>query len=393
MSTPSKTAGSKASAQPAVHPSRPIVRYRSPGLDLTEVVQGGIHELHLTLRPLPGEKPAIMAERLAALLAEHDAVVVRQEVFGSCAAQQKFLEALQLAAGSVDWPVTAAQGLGCGSDPLAGTHVLAISGTPVQTITHEGEPIGRVFQDAWARHVLLGNLQPDDSSRSKPDQAGQAYQKMAAMLAKAGMNMRQVARTWLFLDDILSWYGPLNAVRTRFYQEQGVFDGLVPASTGVGARNARSSALVAGAWAVEGLNGAFSVSEVASPKQCPAPRYGSSFSRAVVLGSPGLRRLMVSGTASIEPGGASVCRDDVEGQIDLTMQVVRAILVACDMDFAETSRATAYFKNPADVRCFDRWRAASGLQSWPVICAQDDICRDELLFEIELDALRIPDRS
>jgi enamine deaminase RidA (YjgF/YER057c/UK114 family) len=151
--------------------------------------------------------------------------------------------------------------------------------------------------------------------------------------------------------------------------------------------------LVAGAWAAEGTNGAFSVTEIASPKQCPAPRYGSAFSRAVLLASPGLQRLMVSGTASIEPGGASVCCNDVEGQIDLTMQVVRAILVACDMDFAETSRATAYFKKPADARCFEKWREANGLHSWPVICAQDDICRDELLFELELDALRIPDRS
>jgi hypothetical protein len=63
------------------------------------------------------------------------------------------------------------------------------------------------------------------------------------------------------------------------------------------------------------------------------------------------------------------------------------------MDFAETSRATAYFKNASDVKVFERWRAASGLESWPVICAVDDICRDELLFELELDALRIPSRA
>jgi len=357
---------------------------------MTEVAQGGIHELHLTLRPLPGEKPGILAGRLAGLLAEHEAVVVRQELFGSCAAQHKFMDGLRLAAGRVDWPISAIEGLPCGPEALAGTHVLAVAGSPVETIAHEGMPVGRVFRDAWARYVLLGDLQPEDPARSKPDQAAQVYETMEAVLNKAGLGIRQVARTWLFLDDILSWYGPLNAVRTRFYKEHKVFDHLVPASTGVGGRNARGTAMVAGAWAVEGLNGAFSVSEVASPKQCPAPCYGSSFSRAVMLTSPGLERLMVSGTASIEPGGASVCADDVDGQIDLTMQVVRAILVSRGMDFAETSRATAYFKRASDVAAFERWRAAHGLESWPVICAVDDICRDELLFELELDALRIP---
>jgi enamine deaminase RidA (YjgF/YER057c/UK114 family) len=271
---------------------------------------------------------------------------------------------------------------------LSGLHVLAVADAPVETLRLDGRPIGRTFSDKWARHLLLGDVRSKDGALPKPAQAGQVFDHLEGALRLARLSMANVARTWFFLDDILSWYGPFNVVRTEFYQQRKVFDGLVPASTGVSGRSPAGVAVTAGAWAVEPLDGAFSLREVASPKQCPAPCYGSSFSRAVELGTPELRRVLVSGTASIEPGGRSI-GGDVETQIDLTMEVVRAILVSREMDFPDASRVTAYFKRPQDLGIFDRWRARFGLQEWPVVCTQADICRDELLFELELDALAV----
>jgi enamine deaminase RidA (YjgF/YER057c/UK114 family) len=384
----------KATSEPAEPdrapgPARTLRRVQGRGYNLAIVEQGGEAELHLTARSLPGETPAEVGRLCAQILMEHQAVVVRQEIFGPLPACREALQGLQQRLGGPAWPVTCVQGGACGPESLAGLHILAVRGMPVETVSLGGRPVGRTFRDHWARHLLLGDVQPNDGSRSKPDQARQAYEQLEAALGQGGMTMANVARTWLFIDDILSWYGPFNQVRTVFYQERGMFDRLVPASTGVSGVNARGTALVSGAWAVEALNGAFSVSEVASPKQCPAPAYGSSFSRAVELRTPALSRLLVSGTASIEPGGASVCGGDVEAQIDLTMEVVRAILVSREMDFADASRVTAYFKNPQDVRFFQAWRKQQGLGDWPAVHAQADICRDELLFEIELDALRL----
>ena len=124
-----------------------------------------------------------------------------------------------------------------------------------------------------------------------------------------------------------------------------------------------------------------------SPLQCPAPAYGSCFSRAVEIVTPGWRRIFISGTASIAPKGESVCAGDMDGQIDLTMQVVRAILVSREMDYADVTRATAYLRNPADAPIFNRWCHKLGLVNWPLVTTQAVVCRDELLFEIELDAM------
>ncbi|MBI5388013.1 MAG: endoribonuclease L-PSP [Verrucomicrobia bacterium] len=364
-----------------------LTQHRSAELDLTRTEYRGLRELHITVRPLPGETPADTVRRLAAVLKENDAAVVRQEFFGSLAAHGEVMQTMQRELGAVDWPVTYVQGGSCGPGPLAGTHVLAVAGAPVETIAFGGRPIGRSFSDKWVRHVLLSDVRSTDTSLPKPDQARQTFENMEAVLQQAGMTFANVARTWLFLDDILSWYGPLNTVRTDFYRPRGVFDRMVPASTGVSGCNPAGAALAAGTWAAEPLNGAFTMREVTSPKQCEATCYGSSFSRAVELGTPALCRVMVSGTASIEPGGQSVCGGDVEAQIDLTMEVIRAILVSRGLDFADGSRVTAYFKRPQDVRFFDAWRKGYGLENWPVINTVADICRDELLFELEMDAL------
>jgi enamine deaminase RidA (YjgF/YER057c/UK114 family) len=68
------------------------------------------------------------------------------------------------------------------------------------------------------------------------------------------------------------------------------------------------------------------------------------------------------------------------------MEVAYAILVSCGLNFSDVTRATAYFKNIQDALAFDAWRREQKVESFPLIVAESTICRDELLFEIELDA-------
>jgi enamine deaminase RidA (YjgF/YER057c/UK114 family) len=96
--------------------------------------------------------------------------------------------------------------------------------------------------------------------------------------------------------------------------------------------------------------------------------------------------LLISGTASIEPGGRSAHPGDPRKQIQLTMEVVAAILESCRMSFADVTRSTVYFKQLADARLFEQWCQTNDLDI-PGVWVEADICRDELLFEIELDAM------
>lgn len=367
------------------HPAS-LQRFRSEGLRLFTGGRGAFRELHLTLPTLPGEAPARLWRRLREVLAEHEAVIARQEVFGPVADAAEGRRTMERELGRLIWPVTWVEGAGVSGPALAGTHVLAVAGTRPAPIPAAGAVLGTVFSDGEARHHVLGGL-AFDRGGTREAQARGAFARLHDTMAEAGLGFANVVRTWFFLDEILAWYEGFNQVRTAFFREQGVFDGLIPASTGIGTRNPGGTPVVAGAWAVEPLRAAARVRAVASPRQCPATRYGSSFSRAVEVESGGLRRLFVSGTASIEPGGASVCGGDAEAQMDLTMEVVRAILVSREMDFGHVTRATAYFRRPADAPRFAAWRARRGLEDWPLLATQAVVCRDELLFEIEVDAI------
>ena len=130
-------------------------------MDLTLFEQAGQGELHLTVRSLPGEEPAQTGRRCAEVLREHQAVLVRHEVFGTLPACQEALTAMKQVLGQPEWPASCVQGGPCGAEALAGLHVLAVRGTPVETVSLGGRPVGRTFCDHWTRHLLLGNVQPD----------------------------------------------------------------------------------------------------------------------------------------------------------------------------------------------------------------------------------------
>jgi hypothetical protein len=73
------------------------------------------------------------------------------------------------------------------------------------------------------------------------------------------------------------------------------------------------------------------------------------------------------------------------------MDVVEAILASREMSYASVSRGTAYLKRLEDGWAFQDWCEAHGIVV-PVLCLQSDVCRDELLFELELDAM-VPARG
>ena len=71
------------------------------------------------------------------------------------------------------------------------------------------------------------------------------------------------------------------------------------------------------------------------------------------------------------------------------MQVVAAILESRGLDWHDTSRAIAYVRAAATAKRFQEYLVANGLTDLPVVTTQNIICRDDLLFEIEVDAGRL----
>ena len=343
-------------------------------------------EFSFTIESLPGEGISAMFDRLAVALREFGATIVHLMVFGSVNASAAGTQALERVWGKTDWPVTWVEGAACDDRPITGMQVFAVVGGEVRRVTLNGRVVGSVFEDGAARHCQLGGLGPKETSAAPATQARQTLENLEAALAQAGFSLADTVRTWFYLDDLLSWYDEFNQARTQMYARTRFRSGALPASTGVAGRNPTGAALTVGAWAVQPIHPSTRVAEVASPLQCPAPAYGSSFSRAMEITSATGRRLLISGTASLAPDGRTIAQGDARQQVALTMEVVEAILRSRGFTFVDLTRATAYFKHRSDVRAFRAWCGARGLRSLPVLAIHCDICRNDLLFELEADA-------
>ena len=244
-------------------------------------------------------------------------------------------------------------------------------------------------KDDWGDYALVKGVGPADCSASEYEQALSAFEGIATALSSVGMDFSHVVRTWIYADGILDWYADLNRARDDFFRAHGVFDSFVPASTGIGWSGGNGAKVVMGAFAARGkAQGSVERIPLPSPLQCPALEYGSSFSRAVELRTPGWRRVIVSGTAAILPGSHEVAHvGDAEAQIDCTMRAVEAIYASRGMAWRDVSGALIYLKHESHRAAWDRWLAEHlefpRAHSRAIVA---DVCRPEWLFEIESDA-------
>ena len=265
--------------------------------------------------------------------------------------------------------------------------------SPRRPLVRADRRVGTVWEDDLAVYCCLAGVLPPDLSAPRGAQAAAIFPEMEALLAEAGMTFANVVRTWLYIDRVCEWYGEFNAARSAFFETRNVFNTFLPASTGIGSANLEGAAIMAGAIAVKPKGAAVRAEIVESPLQAPAMAYRSSFSRAAEIFWPDSRilfvSLFVSGTASIEPNSHEVAFvGDIEKQVDCTMKAVYAILESRGYGWADVSRAIVYLKEPSFRAAWQAWLAARGLPSDFAAETVCDVCRDEWLFEIELDAVR-----
>ena len=323
--------------------------------------------------------------RLIEFLKSHNAEAVSMRIFGSDPDIEEALRSVESQKKDISiLPLSILQNGSIDSGAL-NIQVHAISGPNLKQLFFEGALVGCQFEDDHIKYYML-NLLPDDEQVGEYDQTKNIFEKSHRILQGLGANFSDTIRTWLFAQDILSWYGDLNTARNQFFEHHNIYNKLIPASTGIGVFNVDNKSLAATMLAIKPKTSKVTVKAVNSPLQGQATEYKSSFSRAVKLIAPDNSRLYVSGTASIDKKGKTVFADDTSEQIKMTMQVVKAILDDAGMDWKDTVSSLVYFKHRKDFGLFDDHCRGAGIKL-PHIKVEADVCRDDLLFELELDAV------
>ena len=115
--------------------------------------------------------------------------------------------------------------------------------------------------------------------------------------------------------------------------------------------------------------------------------YGAAFSRGTLICQQDNCFIEVSGTAAIDEAGISLYPGDVRSQIDCTFDKIQALIGQEGAKLEDICAATVFVKRPEFASIFWKMAAARGLEEFPAVCVVADICRDELLFEIDAEVV------
>ncbi|NOY75483.1 MAG: translation initiation inhibitor [Kiritimatiellaeota bacterium] len=360
-----------------------LEKTKTETLQVVTVKSGNAGKITLTANL--AENPERVVKQALKFIKSENAGIISGFAFGGIAQLEKILP------NDSYFPVTCLQGDFRHRGTPTAIQLTAISGTEISPVTLDGNRVGSTFIFDGHKHCVLSGVHATASHPNRGDDVAEAFKIMSEALRSVGFDFSNVIRMWNYLDELLDWYDEFNSVRNAFFAEHSVYDSLVPAGTGIGAVNRFGTAYIGDLWAVEPLNSTnfsnLAAFAVPSPLQCPAIDYKSSFSRAVELVSGNFRTLCVSGTASIESGGETVFPDDTAKQIDKTLQVISAILESRDMEWSDTIRAIAYFADIDDLPLLAERMEANNIPPIQMAISHAAICRDDLLFEIELDAV------
>jgi enamine deaminase RidA (YjgF/YER057c/UK114 family) len=162
----------------------------------------------------------------------------------------------------------------------------------------------------------------------------------------------------------------------------------LPVSTGVSGRNHRKAWCTLDLLAIRPLAGKeIEFERLYNPRQNEAPEYGSAFSRGLSVATGRCRYLLVSGTAAIDANGLSTHTGDFRRQVEETLGTVIELLLTAGSSQHHIVQATAFIKPGSDVGELRRILESQGFAGLPIVFVNGDICREELLFELDATAL------
>jgi len=339
---------------------------------------------------------------IADWLDRHEMQLAHERVFGSLSAQSAVAAAREqaMSEAAIDPRpcFSYIQGHPVFGEGLAGMLIHAVKpdeGSSVSARIEEDGMAARIWRMNGARYFQLHGVH-GLSDQDRAAQAGGMFANANEFLRREGAAYRDVIRTWIYLSRILEWYGDLNRARDAKYAgfqlmpdlaaTRDVRDLRLPASTGIEGDNRFGTACAMDALAITGPRRP-AIHQMANKVQKEAFRYGSAFSRGACIRDPQATRIEISGTASIDESGHSTHIGDLRAQIGHTLDAVQALLATEEAGLTNISGATVFLKHAEDRAVYRAVTRERGLNDLPAVLVQADVCRGDLLFEIDGTAI------
>lgn len=249
----------------------------------------------------------------------------------------------------------------------------------------------RITADSY-QETIAGGLCADDLNLSILEQSEQAFRKAQEILEAEQMSFGDVVRQWNYLEGITDivhgnqCYQDFNDIRSQFYASSEWLSGY-PAATGIGTQSGGIQIdfnAVRGDIEILPLDNDWQRAahvysdEVLISHREDTEKGTPKFERGKSLSDHQRKVIYISGTAAIR-GEESMLTGDVLSQTEITLENIRHLLPShsCKLEILRV-----YLKNEEDAlpvkECLDR--LCPGI---PIAYLYADVCREELLVEIE----------
>lgn len=248
-----------------------------------------------------------------------------------------------------------------------------------------------LLENPSGRFLFAGGFQGDVLHFGIELQSVEAFHLLGDVLRREGFPVNSIIRQWNYIEQITAFdgldqhYQAFNNARSDFYSKADWVKGY-PAATGIGAN--LGGILVDVDAAVFNNSTAFAT-PIDNKLQIAAHAYSSQvleaarqkkttpkFERAKSMTFDKRRLIYISGTAAIR-GEESLKGVGLAQQLKITMENIDLLI-----DSAKLVKLRVYLKNKSDYE-----EAASLMDSYglkiPISYMWADVCRDELLIEIE----------
>ncbi len=233
-------------------------------------------------------------------------------------------------------------------------------------------PARHLWSADIGRDALDNETRPLES-HAETERIMNAYR---ALLARHGATFEaNVVRTWIYVRDVDRNYQGMVEARRALFDAEGLTSAThYIASTGIEGRTGHPTRLVSmDAYAIAGLARA-QVRYLSAPRHLgPTNLYGVTFERATEVSYADRAHIYVSGTASIDPSGATLHIGDVARQTERAIENVEALLSDGGAGPDALQQLLVYLRDAADLPTVERivarrWPDSSPLYLWAPVC-------------------------
>jgi len=369
------------------------------------VRSGKLQEIHVAAAPPVGLKdPASCAksvyQSIVAKLEEPGSLqIVAERVFGALTDKEAFLGGRAEVLPEAGNPVSYIEGAPIEGQPRGGVQLTLVRcgdrGVEIEPILEGKDVRGYTVTTGRVRRVFLSSMHGLKSGSPPPsatEQAQSMFRRTDKLLNAAGLAYQNVTCTRIYIRRLLEWYDEFNGVRTPFYRKVGVMDSqgpfTVPSSTGIQGKMSDECECVMDVTAVStGDETRSPFVTLHNPLQNEATAYGSSFARGSRVQLRGVHYIIVSGTASINEEGKSIHVGDAQGQTRRTMDNFESILRVGGGQLSDLCRVVWFCKDPSHASVVREEMRRRGWPDFPYVMAHADVCRKDLLVEVDGMAL------